>query len=116
MSPCRTDHILPSTKLLDPGVWSLRGQSAEQTTSLLIVRTSALLRLRRARSAGCSEFPAYSQVLLRQRYRHLRTVPHVTTRVCELPGRSAHFWPTLMVAHESGLSHPAPGLERELGV
>jgi hypothetical protein len=30
--------------------------------------------------------------------------------------RSAHFWPTLMVAHESGLSHLAPGLKGELGV
>ena len=33
-----------------------------------------------------------------------------------VPERSAHFWPTLMVAHESGLSHPAPDLESELGV
>jgi hypothetical protein len=32
------------------------------------------------------------------------------------PERSAHFWPTLMVAHESGLSHLAPGRRNELGV
>jgi hypothetical protein len=30
--------------------------------------------------------------------------------------RSTHFWPTLMVAHESGLSHPILGLEDGLGV
>src|SRR6266849_8589658 len=28
------------------------------------------------------------------------------------PGRSAHFWRTLMVAHESGLSHPVVALDR----
>jgi hypothetical protein len=28
------------------------------------------------------------------------------------PERSAHFWPTLMVAHESGLYHPKIALDR----
>jgi hypothetical protein len=46
---------------------------------------------------------------------HLRTVPAVTTRTLSSK-RSAHFWPTLMVAHESGLSHPVPGLGDRLGV
>ena len=31
-------------------------------------------------------------------------------------GRSARFRPTLVVAHESGLSHPLPGLREGLGV
>lgn len=30
--------------------------------------------------------------------------------------RPAHFWRALMVAHESGLSHRAPGLRSALGV
>lgn len=42
--------------------------------------------------------------------------PFLLLRLGSKPKRSAHFWPTLMVAHESGLSHPAPGLEDRLGV
>ena len=42
--------------------------------------------------------------------------PFLLLRLGLEPERSAHFWPTLMVAHESGLSHPALGLESRLGV
>jgi hypothetical protein len=33
-----------------------------------------------------------------------------------IPERIGHFCRSLMVAHESGLSHPTLGLESELGV
>jgi hypothetical protein len=42
--------------------------------------------------------------------------PFLLLRLGSKSKRSAHFWPTLMVAHESGLSHPALGLEDRLGV
>jgi hypothetical protein len=71
------------------------------------------------RSLGYSGFPAYSQMRtarlpVRGATIYLRTVPSVTTRA--LLERPTHFWWALMVAHESGLSHLAPGLEDELGV
>jgi hypothetical protein len=40
-------------------------------------------------------------------FRYLRTVPSVTTQT-PVFGRSTHFWWTLTIARESGLSHPAP--------
>src|ERR1700730_11618760 len=33
-------------------------------------------------------------------------------RKVQIPGRPAHFWRALMVAHESGLSHPVVALDR----
>src|SRR2546423_684781 len=71
----------------------------------------------RASSAGYSEFPAYSQVLLRQRSFHLRTVldcySPTTVQIAE---RLGHFCPTLTVARENGLSHPAGCSASEFGV
>ena len=45
---------------------------------LLIVRTRRIVTAIDGSSAGYTEFPAYSQILLRQRF-HLRTVHLVTT-------------------------------------
>lgn len=65
---------------------------------------------RHGSSAGCSEFPAYSQVLLRQ---HQSTLgPFLLLRLentCIFE-RAGHFCRPLMVAHESGLSHPETAL------
>ncbi len=72
------------------------------------------------RSAGYSGVPAYGQMLtawlpMRGAAMYLRTVPdcYYSSTLLE---RSTHFWWTLMVAHESGLSHPTPSLGSELGV
>ena len=51
------------------GPWRVvsEGSTHEWATSLLIVRTGRIVTARQNSSAGYSEFPAYSQVLLRQR-------------------------------------------------
>jgi hypothetical protein len=71
------------------------------------------------RSLGYSGFPAYSQMRtaqlpVRGATIYLRTVPSVTTG--PLARRIGHFCRPLMVAHECGLSHLAPGLKGEPGV
>src|SRR5665811_1605260 len=78
MSPCRTDHILPTKN----GPWRVvsEGSTHKWATSLLIVRTGRIVTPLNGSSAGYSDIPAYSQVLLRQRVCHLRTVPPVTTQ------------------------------------
>ena len=43
------------------------GSAPRGATSLLIVRTGRIVTAHESSSAGYSEFPAYSQVLLRQR-------------------------------------------------
>src|ERR1700735_4593685 len=66
MSPCRPDHILPTKN----GSWRVvsEGSTHEWATSLLIVRTDRIVTARKGRVAtGYTGFPAYSQVLLRQR-------------------------------------------------
>ena len=51
------------------GPWRVvsEGSTRKRATSLLIVRTGRIVTVPKVSSAGCSEFPAYSQVLLRQR-------------------------------------------------
>ena len=66
MSPYRPDHILPTKN----GSWRVvsEGSTHEWATSLLIVRTDRIVTARKGRVAtGYTGFPAYSQVLLRQR-------------------------------------------------
>jgi hypothetical protein len=72
------------------------------------------------RSAGFSGVPAYGQMRtarlpVRGAAFYLRTVP-ICYDSSTLLERPAHFWRTLMVAHESGLSHPHPGRGKRLGV
>ena len=74
---------------------------------LLIVRTRRIVTGPSTSSAGSSEIPAYSQILLRQRF-HLRTV-HV---VAPSRGKGLGWIPALMVAHEIGLSHPSSSIWR----
>src|SRR5437667_9813688 len=68
MSPCSSDCIFRAVSALS-GVQSLRGHNAlqRQRTSLLIVRTRRIVTVAYATSsAGCSEFPANSQIYRQQ--------------------------------------------------
>jgi hypothetical protein len=66
MSPCSSDYIFPKLSLEARRVVS-EGSTTIVATSLLIVRTGRIVTASRkeASSAGFSEFPAYSQVLLK---------------------------------------------------
>ena len=90
MSPYRPDHILPTKN----GPWRVVSEGSTRTsraTSLLIVRTGRVVTAPKNSSAGYSEFPAYSQVLLRQRYVTLGPFLMLLLGNMCFPERPAHF-------------------------
>jgi hypothetical protein len=94
------------------------GSIPSGTTSLLIVRTGRIVTVVVATSsAGFSEFPAYSQVLLRLAFTQtLGPFTVVTPPSCDGVAGSFRFRPALTVAREVGPSHLAGRSAVELGV
>ena len=94
------------------------GSIPSGTTSLLIVRTGRIVTVAVATSsAGFSEFPAYSQVLLRLAFTQtLGPFTVVTPPSRDGVAGSFRFRPALTVAREVGPSHLAGRSAVELGV
>ena len=88
-----------------PAVWRMASEDSAHVAQpfLLIVRTRRIVTADCSiSSAGFTEFPAYSQILLRQ-LSYLRTVHPCYS--CTL--QWLDWLPALMVAHEIGPSHPS---------